>query len=98
MKKLMVAVCLAGACVASAAEKAENSETAAQGAQTEESSGLTLWGFGSYGIYSGYQLYGSLVNSEPTLQGYLEGNANMVIKGVDLGYLGVYKKAQRGSM
>ncbi len=89
MKKLMVAVCLAGACVASAAEKAENSETAAQGAQTEESSGLTLWGFGNYGIYSGYQLYGSLVNSEPTLQGYLEGNANMVIKGIDLGYLGV---------
>ena len=89
MKKLMVAVCLAGACVASAAEKAENSETAAQGAQTEESSGLTLWGFGNYGIYSGYQLYGSLVNSEPTLQGYLEGNASMVIKGVDLGYLGV---------
>ncbi len=89
MKKLMVAVCLAGACVASAAEKAENSETAAQGAQTEEKSGLTLWGFGNYGIYSGYQLYGSLVNSEPTLQGYLEGNASMVIKDIDLGYLGI---------
>ena len=89
MKKLMVALCLAGACVASAAEKAENAETAAQGAQTEASSKLTLWGFGNYGIYSGYQLYGSLVNSEPTLQGYLEGNVNLLAKDIDFGYLGI---------
>ena len=25
-----------------------------------------FWGFGNYGLYSGYQLYGSLLNSEPT--------------------------------
>ncbi len=41
------------------------------------SSSVTFWGFGNYGLYSGYQLYGSLVNPEPTLQGYAEGNANL---------------------
>jgi len=42
------------------------------------------------GIYSGYQLYGSLVNSEPTWQTYAEANYVLPTVGdVDLGYLGV---------
>ena len=48
-----------------------------------------FWGFGNYGIYSGYQLYGSLVNSEPTLQGYLEGNMNLTCDDANFGYLGI---------
>lgn len=51
-----------------------------------------VWGFGSYGIYSGYQLYGSLLNSEPTLQGYLEVNVNLpfsVGPMDDFGFVGV---------
>lgn len=48
-----------------------------------------LWGFGSYGLYSGYQLYGSLLNPEPTLQGYFEVNANITACDTDLGYLGM---------
>ncbi len=48
-----------------------------------------FWGFGNYGIYSGYQLYGSLLNSEPTLQGYLEVNFNLSWNQWEFGYLGV---------
>ena len=48
-----------------------------------------FWGFGNYGIYSGYQLYGSLLNSEPTLQGYVEGNINLFWDDWDFGYLGI---------
>lgn len=79
MKKLMVAMMAAASMCAFAEEKAElvKSETP------------IFWGFGSSGIYSGYQLYGSLVNSEPTWQTYLEGNVNLLVKDVDLGYLGV---------
>lgn len=55
----------------------------------EEETDTIFWGFGNYGIYSGYQLYGSLVNSEPTLQGYAEVNANLLFDDVNLGYLGV---------
>lgn len=55
----------------------------------EEAESSIFWGFGSYGVYSGYQLYGSLVNSEPTLQGYLEGNMNLQAGDLYLGYLGV---------
>ncbi len=46
---------------------------------------LTFWGFGNYGIYSGYQLYGSLVNNEPTAQGYIDANVTVG----DIGYVGV---------
>ena len=51
-----------------------------------------LWGFGNYGFYSGYMLYGSIVNTEPTLQGYIEVNARLPFKVGpldDLGSLGV---------
>ena len=48
-----------------------------------------FWGFGNYGLYSGYQLYGSLVNSEPTLQGYIEGNMNLQCDDLNLGYVGI---------
>ncbi len=57
--------------------------------ESESDCPVTFWGFGNYGVYSGYQLYGSLLNSEPTLQGYLEGNAQVIVDGTDFGYLGV---------
>lgn len=90
MKKLMLtaAVAAAGFAFAEEAAKATNSE-AESAPQIEEKDDPLFWGFGNYGIYSGYQLYGSLLNSEPTLQGYLEGNINLSIKGWDLGYLGL---------
>jgi len=50
-----------------------------------------IWGFGNYGFYSGYQLYGSILNTEPTLQGYIEANVNLpwsVGNWDNLGYLG----------
>ena len=90
MKKLLLtaAVAAAGFAFAEEAAKATNSE-AGSAPQIEEKDDPLFWGFGNYGIYSGYQLYGSLLNSEPTLQGYLEGNINLSIKGWDLGYLGL---------
>ncbi len=57
-------------------------------AAAEEECDWPFWGFGNYGFYSGYQLYGSLVNPEPTLQGYVELNANLSVDDVSLGYLG----------
>lgn len=57
--------------------------------EVEEQEVPLFWGFGNTGIYSGYQLYGSLVNSEPTWQTYLEGNMNLFVKDVDFGYFGV---------
>ena len=71
MKKLMVAFTAVAMVAAAFAE--------------EESSKLSFWGFGNYGIYSGYQLYGSLVNDNPTAQGYIEGN----LQYDDLGYIGI---------
>ena len=75
MKKLMMAA-LAAATLTAFAED-------------EESEDPIFWGFGNYGLYSGYQLYGSLLNPEPTLQGYAEVNANLSWDGQGLGYLGV---------
>ena len=58
-------------------------------AEVEAEETPVFWGFANCGIYSGYQLYGSLLNNEPTLQGYVEGNFNLSVKDVDLGFLGV---------
>ena len=61
----------------------------AEAAPASEPVDTLFWGFGNYGIYSGYQLYGSLVNPDPTLQGYVEGNINLLVKDWNLGYLGI---------
>ena len=79
MKKTMLAFAAVAAFCAVAEEKAE----------IEKNDTPIFWGFGNTGVYSGYQLYGSLVNSEPTWQTYAELNANLLIKDIDLGYLGV---------
>lgn len=90
MKKLLLTAAVAAAGFAFAEEAAKITNAEAEPApQIEEKDDPLFWGFGNYGIYSGYQLYGSLLNSEPTLQGYLEGNINLSIKGWDLGYLGL---------
>ena len=70
-------------------EAAPVAEAQPQGEMEDEDTPNVFWGFANYGIYSGYQLYGSLVNSEPTLQGYAEVNANLRACDWDLGYLGV---------
>ena len=88
MKKLMVAICATASFCALADEPA--AAPAEQPVETVEKTDAPLfWGFGNYGIYSGYQLYGSLVNPDPTLQGYVEGNMNLLVKDWDLGYLGI---------
>ena len=85
IKKLMVAVAAMSAFSVFAEGEAEATELV-------ENKAPILWGFGNYGFYSGYQLYGSIVNTEPTLQGYLEVNGNLPwsVGPLDnLGYLGV---------
>lgn len=89
MKKLIIAAAVLAAGFAFAQETAPaTTETSTESkAELDESEDAPfVWGFGNYGIYSGYQLYGSLLNSEPTLQGYFEVNFNIP---ADLGYLGV---------
>ena len=90
MKKLMVAAMTAAAFAAFADEPAPQDaapqETPANEAEVEEDGAPLIWGFGSTGIYSGYQLYGSLLNSEPTWQTYAEGNLNLPW---DIGSVGV---------
>ena len=89
MKKLMIAAAACAAFAAFADEpKADDSQAQAnQPAEAEKEDGAPLfWGFGSSGIYSGYQLYGSLRNSEPTWQTYAEGNLNLPL---DIGSVGV---------
>ena len=51
-------------------------------------SAVSVWGCGDYGINSGYQLYGSLLNCEPTMSGYQEINVNATVDDLDLGSLG----------
>ena len=84
--KQVVATLVATAALVAFADDIQKTEAPAQ-LEKEESS--LFWGFGNYGIYSGYQLYGSLVNCEPTLQGYFEGNMNLNVNDFSLGYLGV---------
>ena len=89
MKKLMIAAAACAAFAAFADEpKSDDSQAQAnQPAEAEKEDGAPLfWGFGSAGIYSGYQLYGSLLNSEPTWQTYAEGNMNLPC---DIGSVGV---------
>ena len=88
MKKLMAAVCAASMMAAFAAE--EKKADAEKPAEVEQKDGGAplIWGFANYGIYSGYQLYGSLVNPDPTLQGYAELNFNLSVGDLDLGYIG----------
>ena len=88
MKKLMIAAAVVAAAFAYAqdAQPAPELSAASKAELTEKDDAPLVWGFGNYGIYSGYQLYGSLVNSEPTLQGYIDVNFNLP---ADLGYLGV---------
>ena len=94
MKKLVAAAFAATAMAAFAdAEKVDgNSAKVEKPAEVEQESGAPIfWGFANYGIYSGYQLYGSIVNTEPTLQGYGEVNANLPFEVGpldDLGYFG----------
>ena len=83
MKKLIIAALAASSFWLYAEEKA------AEEPVDDTKSPVSFWGFGNYGMYSGYQLYGSLVNSEPTLQGYLEGNLQFAAGDFDLGYLGI---------
>lgn len=85
MKKLLIAALAAVACAGDVLAD----EKPASGLAEESSWTDAFWGFGNYGLYSGYQLYGSLVNREPTLQGYAEVNANLSISDVSLGYLGL---------
>lgn len=91
MKKLMVAAMAAAVFTAFADEpKAETeTQTPATEAEQKDDGAPLFWGFGNTGIYSGYQLYGSLVNSQPTWQTYLEGDVNLRFGDVDLGYLGI---------
>ena len=62
---------------------------AVESARLEREETPILWGFANYGIYSGYMLYGSLVNPEPVLEGYAEINGNLHFGDIDFGYLGV---------
>jgi len=77
MKKLMIGI-LAAATMSAFAE-----------GEIEKQEKPLFWGFANAGVYSGYQLYGSLVNNEPTFQWYAEGNFNLAAGDLDLGYAGV---------
>ena len=70
MKKLMIVAAVLTADVVCAQEAETKTENAEAKPVLEKSDDPIVWGSGNYGMYSGYQLYGSLVNSEPTMQGY----------------------------
>jgi len=75
MKKCMIAAMALMTACAFAEESTDKKAEAPAAVEKQEAP--ILWGFLSYGFYSGYQLYGNLVNSDPTLQGYAELNANL---------------------
>jgi len=86
MKKL-----IAGMCVATAAIAFADNTNKVETVETESTDAPIFWGFAAYGINSGYQLYGSIINPDPVLQGYGEINANLpwaVGNMDDLGYFG----------
>ena len=92
MNKLM-SVSLAFVCVVSSVGAAaeEVSEVVAEAEAAEKNEPPIVWGFADFGFYSGYQLYGSIINPDPVLQGYAEVNVNLpfaVGPLDDLGYLG----------
>jgi len=92
MKKLMFVLAASTAfCTFADVAKKEVKEVkpAVPAEELEKDDAPIFWGFANYGIYSGYQLYGSLLNNEPTLQGYAEGNANLNFDDTDLGYFGL---------
>ena len=92
MKKLMIVAAVLTAGVVCAQEAETKTENAEAKPVLEKSDDPIVWGSGNYGMYSGYQLYGSLVNSEPTMQGYVEVNFNIpgeIDYFGNLGYLGV---------
>lgn len=94
MKQLLIAaiaVSTLWSANAADAKKAEAATTTNEAVELEEKDDpmFAIWGFGNTGIYSGYQLYGSLLNSEPVWQTYLEGNVSINIADIDFGYLGI---------
>ena len=93
MKKLLCLAAIAAAGVVFADDVAKTNAPEAKPENAvemeEKDDSPMFWGFGNYGMYSGYQLYGSLLNSEPTLQGYIEGNMNLFWDDWDFGYIGV---------
>lgn len=64
-------------------------EKNAPAAQEKVDDPLPIHAYVNTGVYSGYQLYGSLVNSEPTIQSYGEINFDLPKAGdFDLGFIG----------
>jgi len=91
MKKLMFAAAVMSVFTVVAADAAKSTDTKpaeSEKVELEKQEAPIFWGFANYGLYSGYQLYGSLLNNEPTLQGYAELNANLRFGDWDLGYFG----------
>ncbi len=85
MKKMLIAALATGAiCAAQAGDS-----TPLVGIGFESESPITIGAYGNYGINSGYQLYGSLLNSEPTMSGYQEIHADFRIDDLDLGQLAI---------
>jgi len=94
MKKMILGVAAAAAACTLVAEDQSSANPARKQMVTEIQKEVAetgtfdkpiVWGFTSWGFMSGYQLYGNLVNSEPTIQGYSEFNINLPW---DLGYVG----------
>lgn len=95
MKKMVMAIAASSAILVYADGEAtpviDSQSKEISAAEVEREDAPILWGFASYGFYSGYQLYGSIVNTEPTLQGYGEINFNLPFEvGAmdDLGHFG----------
>lgn len=90
MKKLMFVAAMVSAFTVIAADAAKTEDSAvekpAEVAQQEKS---IFSAYANYGFYSGYQLYGSIVNTEPVLQSYAEVLAALSWDDLDLGQLSV---------